>query len=77
VPPPKKQFSRPSIELGSTGDRKSWRNVAAEEIREGDLVGGKGLVYKVGMEGDSVQIWSGVEQSPYVYRKGSPIWAFH
>lgn len=77
MPPPKKQFSRPSVSLGSTGPSRKWGNVAAEVLEEGDLIGGRGLIHRVEIVGEHVSIWSGTDEEPYVYRVGSAVWAFH
>lgn len=63
--------------MGSTGSSKSWRNVSAEQLVEGDVVGGQGMIVRVQHDGANVQVWAGEKQSPVLYREGSPVWAFH
>lgn len=41
-----KPFSRPRIDL-DRGERREWRRVDADEIREGDVVPGVGVVHAV------------------------------
>lgn len=49
MPAPKKQFSRPAIDL-TRSEKRSWEWIAASEVRAGDTVAEVGLIESTGFK---------------------------
>lgn len=64
MPAPKRQFSRPSINLG--GPKKDWQEVEVQKLSIGDNVRGWGVVENIAVNdfGDTITVtWKNGTQS--------------
>ena len=69
-PPP---FQRPSVEIGTP--KKKWREAAACEIKEGDIVPEIGIVRVVYLKEKTITVHGGINNTR-IYPVDTKLWIF-
>lgn len=73
---PRNQFSRPSVDVSSSGPTRAWKNIPAGEVQVGDLVADFGMVTKVESGGDFVRLTNMHANSSSTFGKTVEVFAY-
>lgn len=73
-PPP---YQRPSIQITSKAQRRSWQNLPARLVDVGDTWASHGKVRRVNVQPTNVLIWAGKNRHAFVMGPHESLWVFH